>query len=66
MGIGGGSLSVPLLSLCNVPIHRAIGTASGIGLAIAVPATLGFIISGLGVEGRPDFSLGDSAYGHPV
>lgn len=58
MGIGGGSLSVPLLSLCNVPIHRAIGTASGIGLAIAVPATLGFIISGLGVEGRPDFSLG--------
>jgi uncharacterized membrane protein YfcA len=41
MGIGGGSLSVPLLSLCNVPIHRAIGTASGFGLAIAVPATLG-------------------------
>ncbi|RKQ71214.1 putative membrane protein YfcA [Litorimonas taeanensis] len=58
MGIGGGSLSVPLLSLCNVPIHRAIGTASGFGLAIAVPATIGFIISGLGVSGRPLFSLG--------
>jgi uncharacterized membrane protein YfcA len=58
MGIGGGSLSVPLLSLCNVPIHRAIGTASGFGLAIAVPATLGFMISGLGVEGRPALSIG--------
>ena len=58
LGIGGGSLSVPLLSLCNVPIHRAIGTASGIGLAIAIPATFGFVISGLGVEGRPLFSLG--------
>lgn len=58
MGIGGGSLSVPLLSLCNVPIHRAIGTASGFGLAIAIPATLGFVLSGWGQEGRPLFSLG--------
>ena len=58
MGIGGGSLSVPLLSLCNVPIHRAIGTASGFGLAIALPATVGFIISGWGVDQRPILSLG--------
>ena len=58
MGIGGGSLSVPLLSLCNVPIHRAIGTASGFGLAIAVPATVGFIFSGWDVSGRPALSLG--------
>lgn len=58
MGIGGGSLSVPLLSLCNVPIHRAIGTASGFGLAIALPATAGFIISGWGVGQRPVLSLG--------
>jgi uncharacterized membrane protein YfcA len=58
MGIGGGSLSVPLLSLCNVPIHRAIGTASGFGLAIALPATAGFIVSGWDVAARPAFSLG--------
>lgn len=58
MGIGGGSLCVPLLSLCNVPIHRAIGTASGFGLAIALPATLGFILSGWSVDARPAFSLG--------
>lgn len=58
MGIGGGSLTVPLMSICGVPIHRAVATASGFGLAIAAPATIGFIISGWGVVGRPDFSIG--------
>jgi len=58
MGIGGGSLSVPLLTLCGVPIHRAIGTAAAFGLFIAVPATIGFVLSGWGVLGRPIGSLG--------
>ena len=58
MGIGGGSLSVPLLMLCGVPIHRAIGTAAAFGLFIAMPATLGFIMSGWGIAGRPFGSLG--------
>ena len=58
MGIGGGSLTVPLMSICGVPIHRAIATASGFGFAIALPATIGFIISGMGVAGRPAFSFG--------
>ncbi len=58
MGIGGGSLSVPLLTLCGMPIHRAIGTAATFGLFIAVPATVGFILSGLNVPGRPFGSLG--------
>lgn len=58
MGIGGGSLSVPLLTLCGVPIHRAIGTAAAFGLFIAVPATLGFILSGWGIASRPFGSLG--------
>ena len=58
MGIGGGSLSVPFLTLCGMPVHRAVGTAAGFGLAIAVPATLGFVISGWGVPGRLPGSLG--------
>lgn len=58
MGIGGGSLTVPLMSICGVPIRRAIATASGFGFAIALPATIGFIISGMGVAGRPAFSFG--------
>ena len=58
MGIGGGSLSVPFLTLFGVPVHRAIGTAAGFGLMIAVPATLGYIVSGWGLAGRPFGSLG--------
>lgn len=58
MGIGGGTLSVPLLSGFSVEIRRAVGTASAFGFLIAVPAVLGFVISGLGVAGRPPLSLG--------
>jgi len=58
MGIGGGTLSVPLLSGFSVEIRRAVGTASAFGFLIGVPAVLGFIYSGLGVPGRPPLSLG--------
>ena len=58
MGIGGGSLSVPFLTLFGVPVHKAIGTAAGFGLMIAIPATFGFIISGWGVDGRWVASIG--------
>lgn len=58
MGIGGGTLTVPILSLCNYPIRRAVGTAAAIGLVIAVPGTLGFIFAGLGVPHRPPDALG--------
>lgn len=58
MGIGGGTLSVPTLALFSFPIHRAVGTASAFGLAIAVPAVAGYIHGGWGVVGRSEFSLG--------
>jgi uncharacterized membrane protein YfcA len=58
IGIGGGTLSVPFMTLSQVPIHRAIGTASALGVVIAVPATLGFMYIGLGEAGRPPFSFG--------
>lgn len=58
MGIGGGSLTVPVLTLSNYPIRRAVGTSSAIGLVIAVPGAIGFIVGGWGVEGRPELSLG--------
>jgi len=58
MGIGGGTLTVPTLTLFSYPVHRAVGTAAAFGLVIAIPATLGFIWSGWGAEGRPPFSLG--------
>lgn len=58
MGIGGGTLTVPLLSACNYPIRRAVGTASAVGIVIAIPGAIGFLVSGQGVEGRPPLTIG--------
>ena len=46
VGIGGGSLSVPFMTYCNVPIHTAVGTSAAIGFPIAVAGTLGYIVGG--------------------
>ena len=58
MGIGGGSFSVPYLTLYGVAIRQAVGTASLAGLVISVTGSFSFIIGGLGEQGLPDFSLG--------
>ena len=50
MGIGGGTLSVPILTLCNEPVHRAVGTSALFGLLISVPATLAFVYAGWDVD----------------
>jgi uncharacterized membrane protein YfcA len=58
MGIGGGSFGVPLMSLYNVPIHRAVATAAGFGITIAVPSVIGFLFLDIAPEGRPPFTFG--------
>lgn len=58
MGIGGGTLTVPLLSLFKYPIHSAVGTASALGLIISVPGAIGFAIAGYNDPALPAFSLG--------
>jgi len=58
MGIGGGSLSVPFMTLCNKPVHLAVGTSAVFGAFIAVPGAIGFIYAGLGNELLPTGSLG--------
>lgn len=57
-GIGGGSLSVPFMIWCNVPIHHAIGTSAAIGLPIAVAGTIGYIFNGWGVSELPQYTIG--------
>ena len=58
MGIGGGSLSVPTMTVLGTPVHTAVGTSSALGVFIALPAASGFIISGWGVAGLPAYSIG--------
>jgi uncharacterized membrane protein YfcA len=58
MGIGGGTVGVPILSMFGTPIRSAVATASVFGLIISIPATIGFIYGGWGVADLPPFSLG--------
>jgi uncharacterized membrane protein YfcA len=56
MGIGGGTFGVPLMTLFAMPIHRAVATASGFGVLIAVPSVLGFLL--VKAEGAPPWTVG--------
>lgn len=56
MGIGGGTFGVPLMTLYGMPIHRAVATASGFGVLIAVPSLLGFLF--LPVADAPPWTIG--------
>lgn len=56
MGIGGGSFGVPTMTLFGVPIHRAVATAAGFGVIIAVPSVIGFLF--VDIATAPPFTIG--------
>jgi uncharacterized membrane protein YfcA len=58
VGIGGGSMTVPFLVCCRCHMREAVGTSSAVGLPIAVAGTIGYVLTGLHVDGRPPYSLG--------
>ncbi|MFC7703679.1 sulfite exporter TauE/SafE family protein [Plastorhodobacter daqingensis] len=58
MGIGGGSFAVPIMTLYGAPIHRAVATASGFGLIIALPSVLAFLFVPIPEAVRPPFTIG--------
>lgn len=58
VAIGGGSLSVPFMTWCNVKMHQAIGTSAAIGLPIAVAGTAGYLLGGVNALGLPAGSVG--------
>lgn len=58
MGIGGGTVGVPILSAFGAPMRAAVATASAFGIIIAVPATIGFVWAGWGNALLPPFSVG--------
>ncbi|WOI30884.1 sulfite exporter TauE/SafE family protein [Sulfitobacter dubius] len=58
MGIGGGTIGVPLLNFLGYDIRRAVGTSAAIGFIIGLPGAVVYALTGLGAEGLPPFSLG--------
>jgi len=55
---GGAALVVALLVKRGVRIHEAIGTAAAVGWPLAAAGAAGYILSGLRVQGLPEYSLG--------
>jgi uncharacterized membrane protein YfcA len=58
VGIGGGTLSVPFMTWCNVRLHQAIGTSAAIGFPIAAAGAAGYIANGWALRALPAYSLG--------
>lgn len=58
MGIGGGTMTVPVMTMYGYPVHRAVGTAAAMGFVIGVPGAIGFVVGGWDVSARPPGSLG--------
>lgn len=58
MGIGGGQISNMLMTFHNRPIHQAVSTSAGLGLLIALPGAIGYMIAGWDKSGLPPLSIG--------
>lgn len=58
VAIGGGTLTVPFLTWCNVALPVAIGTSAAVGLPIAFAGALGYVINGWSLTGLPEYTLG--------
>ena len=58
IGIGGGSFSVPTLTMFSKKIHEAVGTSAVFGFLIAFPGTFTFMYTGSNINELPIYSLG--------
>jgi uncharacterized membrane protein YfcA len=58
VGAGGGFISVPFMTWCNVAIHNAVATSAALGFPIAVANVAGYVASGQAVQGLPEGSVG--------
>ena len=58
VGAGGGFVSVPFMTWCNVAIHNAVATSAALGFPIAVANVIGYAISGQGLHDLPPHSFG--------
>jgi uncharacterized membrane protein YfcA len=58
IGIGGGVFVSAFMTLYGRSIHQAIGTSSGFGPIIALPAAIGYMAAGWAEPGLAPLSLG--------
>ena len=55
---GGGFLSIPFMTMCNVQMHKVVGTSSALGFPIAIAGAIGYMWIGLNEPNLPAHSIG--------
>jgi len=58
VGIGGGTLTVPFLTWCNVEMRQAVATSAACGLPIALSGAVAFVVTGWHDPALPPASSG--------
>lgn len=58
VGIGGGTMSVPFMTWCNVPMVQSVGTSAAIGMPLAIAGAAGYVWNGWNIASLPPYSLG--------
>jgi uncharacterized membrane protein YfcA len=58
VGVGGGILTIPLMTMSEVPMINCIATSAAIGLPISLAGAVGYVIAGLDKTHLPPLSLG--------
>jgi uncharacterized protein len=59
MGIGGGIFNNTFMTVYGRPMHQAVATSSGVGVLIAIPGTIGYVLAGWG---HPDLPIASTGY----
>lgn len=58
LGIGGGTLTVPVLNAFSVEPHRSVGTSSAVSLFVCVPGALLMLLTNSTPDGAPIGTFG--------
>ena len=58
IGIGGGTMTVPYLQWCRVPMRHAVATSAACGLPIAAAGAVGYVVTGWDEAALPAGSSG--------
>ncbi len=58
LGIGGGTLTVPWLLFCRIPVHNAVAISAACAFPIAVAGSLAMTISGFDNPELPPHTIG--------
>jgi uncharacterized membrane protein YfcA len=55
LGISGSTLNIPYMNFAGLPLRQAIASSSVLGVSVAIPAAIGFLLIGVDNRLPPEF-----------